>query len=149
MEHRVMPSRLHVMAILILPAMLLAACDVVRQVGTRSWAMAETNQAGTGHTITVTDRSGRVEDVTFAPADADLVKPVSVPATAPDAIDVVWTGGACDAATSVDVASAGAGLEVTVAIEANGMECDSVGLPQVVRLTLAESVAPGLVKVSQ
>jgi hypothetical protein len=144
-----MSSRLNVVAILILPAALLVACDVARQVGARSWTLAESNQAGTEHAITVTDRSGRVVDVAFAPPDANLFDPVTVAPNTPNALDVAWTGGACDAATTVDIASLGAALEVAVAIEDNGMPCDAMGLPQVVRLTFAGPVDPALVKVTQ
>ncbi len=144
-----MPGRRHVLAILILPAALLVGCDVVRQVGARSWSMAESNQAGTEHAITVTDRSGRVVDVAFAPPDANLFQPVTVAPNRPNALDVAWTGGACDATTTVDIDSLGAALEVAVAIEDNGMPCDAMGLPRVVRLTFAGPVDPGLVKVTQ
>lgn len=144
-----MSSRLNVVAILILPAALLVACDVARQVGARSWTIAESNQAGTEHAITVTDRSGRVVDVAFAPPDANLFEPVAVAPNTPNALDVAWTGGACDATTTVDIASLGAALEVAVAIEDNGMPCDAMGLPQVVRLTFAGPVDPALVKVTQ
>ena len=66
----------------------------MREVGARSWSQATANQAGTEHTITVTDRSGRVVDVTFAPDDANLFEPVTVAPNTPNALDVTWTGGA-------------------------------------------------------
>lgn len=130
-------------------ALVLGACDVVREVGSRSWSQAETNQAGTVHTTTVTDRSGRVVDVTFAPPDANLFEPVSVAPSMPNALDVAWTGGACDETTTLDIEAFGAALEVNVAIEDNGQACDAFGLPQVVRLTFAQPLDPGLVKVIQ
>jgi hypothetical protein len=130
-------------------ALALGACDVVREVGARSWSQAETNQAGTVHTITVTDRSGRVMDVTFAPPDANVFEPVSVAPNAPNALDVAWTGGACDETTTLDIEAFGAGLEVHAATEDNGRACDAFGLPQVVRLTFAQPLDPGLVKVIQ
>ena len=150
-----MPSRstaqhlVRVVAVIAGLSVTLAACDVVREVGARSWSQATANQAGTEHTITVTDRSGRVMDVVFAPPDANLFEPVTVAPNTPNALDVAWTGGACDATTTVDVASLGAALEVAVAIEDNGMPCDAMGLPQVVRLTFAGPVDPALVKVRQ
>jgi hypothetical protein len=153
-----MPSRptphhlvrvLAVLAVVAVLASVVAACDVIREVGARSWGQATTNQAGTEHTITVTDRSGRVADVAFAPPDANLFEPVTVAPNTPNALDVAWAGGACDAATTVDIASLGAALEVVVAIEDNGMPCDAMGLPQVVRLTFAGPVDPALVKVTQ
>ena len=88
-------------------------------------------------------------DVAFAPPDANLFEPVTVAPNTPNALDVAWTGGACDATTAVAIASLGAALEVAVEIEDNGMACDAIGLPQVVRLTFAEPVAPALVKVTQ
>jgi hypothetical protein len=130
-------------------ALTLGACDVVREVGSRSWSEGTTNQAGTTHSITVTDRSGRVVDVEFSPADANLFEPVTAVPGSPNALDVAWTGGACDATTVLDIAAAGTGLAVKVAIEDNGQACDALGLPQVVRLTFAEPVPPGAVTVTQ
>jgi hypothetical protein len=130
-------------------ALAIGACDLVREVGARSWGMAATNQAGTEHTITVTDRSGLVADVEFAPVDANLFEPVTAVPGRPNALDVAWTGGSCDKTTTVDITKAATGLAVAVAIEDNGMPCDAMGLPQVVRLTFAEPVAPAAVKVTQ
>ncbi len=153
-----MPSRLTarnlvrlvaVLATLAVVATGLAACDVVRDVGARSWGQATTNQAGTEHTITVTDRSGRVAEVAFAPPDANLFEPVTVAPNTPNALDIAWTGGACDASTTVDIESFGAALEVAVAIQDNGMPCDAMGLPQVIRLTFAGPLDPAMVKVTQ
>jgi hypothetical protein len=136
-------------AILAVVATGLAACDVVRDVGTRSWSQATTNQAGTEHTITVTDRSGRVAEVAFAPPDANLFEPVTVAPGTPNALDIAWTGGSCDASTTVDIEAFGAALEVAVAIQDNGMPCDAMGLPQVIRLTFAGPLDPAMVKVTQ
>ena len=127
----------------------LSACGFAAEVGTRSWNLTTTNQDGTEHTITVTDQSGRVGDVDFTPPDADLRESVSVSPSTPNALDVAWTGGACDAATTLDIVAVGAGLEVGVAIEDNGMPCDAMGLPQVVRLTFAEPIAPAMVRITQ
>ncbi len=132
-----------------LVAAVVAGCGLMAEVGARSWNMTATNQAGTEHTITITDRSGRVINVEFTPADADLFAPVSVAPGTANALDVAWTGGACDATTQVDITAIGAGLEVGVRTEDNGMPCDAMGLPQVVRLTFAEPIAPGMVKVTQ
>ena len=130
-------------------ALTLGACDLVREVGVRSWGQATVNQAGTEHTITVNDRSGRVVDVEFGPADAELFEPVTAAPGKPNALDVAWTGGSCDASTKIDIEAFGAALEVAVAIEDNGMPCDAMGLPQVVRLTFAEPLDPAMVKVTQ
>jgi hypothetical protein len=128
----------------------LGACGIASQVsGPRTWSLAALNQAGTEHTITVTDRSGRVVDVEFGPANANPSEPVTVAPGKPNALDVAWTGGACDKTTTLDVAPGGPGLNVAVAIEGNGMECDAMGLPGVVRLTFAEPVAPGAVRLAQ
>lgn len=138
-----------VVALVAVLALALGACDLVREVGARSWGQSVSNQAGTTHTITVTDRSGRVADVEFSPPDANLFEPVTAVPGRANALDVAWTGGACDATTTLDVTASGPGLAVKVAIEDNGQACDAFGLPQVVRLTFAEPVPPGAVTVTQ
>jgi hypothetical protein len=130
-------------------AVALGACDLVREVGARSWTLASTNQAGTEHTIAVTDRSGLVADVAFAPPDANLFEPVTAVPGDPASLVVAWTGGACDETTAVEVTKAGPNLAVAVAIEDNGQPCDSLGLPQAVRLIFAEPLDPAMVKVTQ
>lgn len=134
---------------MILASISLAACDLVASTGTRTWGLANTNQAGTGSTTSVTDRSGKVLDVAFDPADADLFTPVSVPAGKAGALDVAWTGGACDMTTEITISPAGAGLAVGVRITPNGQVCDAMGLPRVIRLTLAQPIAPAAVTVTQ
>ena len=111
--------------------------------------MSTTNQAGTDSITKVTDKSGKVLDVAFDPADADLFSPVSAPAGKPGDLDVAWTGGACDKTTEITITSAGAGLAVAIAITPNGQPCDAMSLPRVVRLSLAQPIAPGAVTVSQ
>jgi hypothetical protein len=136
-------------AILILFTLALGACDLVREVGARTWTLASVNQAGTEHAIAVTDRSGRVADVAFAPSDANLFEPVTAVPGDPAALVVAWTGGPCDKTTTVEITKAGVGLAVAVSMENNGEPCDAFGLPQAVRLVLAEPIAPGAVKVTQ
>jgi hypothetical protein len=134
---------------LLLAPLSLAACGLVGTAGSRTWGMTATNQAGTDSTTNVTDKSGGVVDVQFDPADADLLKPVSVPAGKPGALDVAWTGGACDMTTDITITPAGTGLAVAVKVTPNGQGCDLIGLPRVIRLTLAQQIAPGAVSVTQ
>ena len=144
--HRFLVSALALLAL----AATLGACGLATEIGTRSWNMTATSQDGTENTITVTDRSGRVLNVDFTPADAgSILGGVSVVPGTPNALDVAWTGGACDRMTQLDIAAVGAGLAVTVDIQDDGTECDAIGLPQVVRLTFAEPVAPAMVRVTQ
>ena len=142
------PPRVPVVALL-LASLSLAACGLVGSAGSRTWGMTATNQAGTDSTTTVTDKSGKVVDVEFDPADADLLRPVSVPAAKPGALDVAWTGGACDMTTDITITPAGTGLAVAVEITPNGQVCDAMGLPRVIRLTPAQPIAPGAVSVTQ
>ena len=107
------------------------------------------NQAGTESITSVTDKSGKVLGVIFDPADADLSKPVSAPAGMPRTLDVAWTGGACDRTTDVTITGSGPGLAVRVAITSNGQDCDAMGLPRVIRLSLAEAIPPAAVSVTQ
>ena len=144
------PARVPLLlAVLAVATLALGACDLVREVGARTWSTGFTNQAGTEHTISVTDHSGLVADVEFEPADANLFEPVTAVAGQPNTLDVAWTGGACDETTDVQITKAAAGLSVAVAIEDNGQPCDAFGLPQVVRLTFAEPIAPAAVTVTQ
>ena len=73
---------------------------------------------------------------------------MTVAPNTPNALDIAWTGGACDASTTVVIESFGAALEVAVSIQDNGMPCDAMGLPQVIRLTFAEPLDPAMVKVT-
>lgn len=138
--------RLALAAVLVLA---LAACDLVGVVGVRSWGVAEDGPGGS-RTVKVTDASGRVNAVEFDPADADLFTPVSVPAGVPNALDVTWTGGACDKATDVAITAAGAGLAVDVSITLDDQRaCDAFGEPRVIRLLLNAPIAPAAVTVTQ
>ena len=101
-------------------------------------------------TVNVTDTRGKVVDVEFDPADADLFDPVSIPATQPDALDVSWTGGACDRLTDVAITAAGTGLAVAIAVtQDEEAVCDAFGEPRVIRLLLAAPIAPAAVTVTQ
>lgn len=144
-------ARRHLVLVLglLLASTLLSACGLVASVGPRSWGQAASNQAGDQSTTNVTDRSGKVQDVAFDPADADLFTPVSAPAGKPRTLDVAWTGGACDMTTDITITGSGPGLAVAVAITPNGKPCDAMGLPRVIRLTLSEPIPPAAVTVSQ
>lgn len=130
-------------------ALALAGCDLAAVTGPRTWTLGATNQAGTEETTRVTDRSGKVTNVEFDPAELDPVSPVTVPAGKPDMLDLTWTGGACDKTTEVTITGAGPGLAVAVKITPNGQTCDSIGLTRVIRLTLAQPVPPAAVTVTQ
>lgn len=130
-------------------AIALAGCAVVGTVGQRTWGLATTNEAGQAQTITVNDTSGLVTDVEFDPADADLFGGVTVPAGAEPGLDVAWTEGACDEATTIGIARRGAGLAVTVTVEAGGEGCDGFGIPRAIRLRLTQPVDPAVVSVTQ
>jgi len=133
----------------VLAAVTVSACDLVASVGPRSWGQTASNQAGDSATTNVTDRSGKVLDVAFDPADADLFNPVTAPAGKPRTLDVAWTGGACDLTTDVVITGAGAGLAVAVTVTPNGKPCDAMGVPRVIRLSLAEPILPAAVTVTQ
>ncbi len=147
--HSAPAARSLLLLAMVLASVPLAACDLVTSVGTRTWGMATTNQAGTESTSSVTDKSGKVLDVAFDPADADLFNPVTAPAGMPTTLDVAWTGGACDKTTDITITGAGTGLAVAVKITPNGQACDAMGLPRVIRLTLTEPMLPAAVTVSQ
>jgi hypothetical protein len=136
-------------AALVALALALGACSVVAEVGSRTWGVSMTNQAGESTSVKVTDASGRVTDIELDPEDADLFGGVAVAAGHPGTLDVPWTGGGCDVTTSIDISGRGAGLAVKVGITTGDQPCDGMGVPHVVRLTLAQPVAPGLVTVSQ
>jgi hypothetical protein len=142
-------SRLLLPAALAAATLALVACDLVASVGTRQWTMSAEGQAGT-RTVSVTDASGKVLDVAFDPVDAELFAPASVPAGQPNALDVTWTGGACDTVTDVAISASGVGLAITVAITPDEeLVCDAFGEPRVLRLFLAGPIAPAAVTVTQ
>jgi hypothetical protein len=147
--HALLPGHRGLLLAMLLASVSITACDLVASVGTRTWGMTTTNQAGTDSTTTVTDTSGKVLDVVFDPADADLFSPVSAPAGMARTLDVVWTGGACDMTTEVAITRAGTGLAVAVLVTSNGQGCDAFGLPRVIRLTLSEPILPSAVTVTQ
>ena len=85
----------------------------------------------------------------FDPADADLFDPVPAPAGRPDVLDVAWTGGACDQATEVLI---GRGARARGGRDDHAQrpaERHVMGLPRVVRLTLAAPIVPEAVTVTQ
>jgi hypothetical protein len=127
----------------------LGACSVVPEFGPRSWRLATSNQAGVEQSVQVTDTSGLVRDVAFDPADANLFGGVTAPAGRPNRLDVPWTAGPCDAATTITIARSGPGLAVTVAITPGPGPCDAFGIPRAIRLTLADPVLPAAVSVTQ
>ena len=142
------PRALPVLAILSALAIALAGCQVA-SVATREWGTTTTNDAGGPHAVLVVDHTGNVADVQFFPEDADLFGGVTVAPGRPDAIDVTWTGGSCDASTDIEVTAKGGGMGVDVAITGDGNPCDAMGTPRAVRLTLNQPVPPANVIVTQ
>jgi hypothetical protein len=134
--------------LLLLATALLGACQLA-SVATREWSTSTTNDAGGPHTVTVVDGTGNVAGVEFFPEDADLFGGVTVAPGRPDAIDVTWTGGSCDAATDIEITATGGGMGVAVAITGDGNPCDAMGTPRAVRLTLNQPVPPANVIVTQ
>jgi hypothetical protein len=128
--------------------LLLAGCQLVG-IAAKSWSTTTTNDVGGPHVIRVTDHTGRVADLRFDPPDADLFGGVSVAPGVPNALDVTWTGGSCDAATEIEITARGAGLAVDVTVTGDGNPCDAMGIPRVVRLTLTQPLPPDAVVVSQ
>ena len=127
---------------------LVGGCSLT-SIATVEWSTTATNDAGGPHTVTVVDRTGNVEEVEFFPPDADLFGGVTVAPGRPDAIDVTWTGGSCDAETDIEITARGGGMGVAVTVTGDGNPCDAMGTPRVVRLTLAAPVPPANVIVTQ
>lgn len=136
-------------AALLALAVVVGACGLAPSIGARSWGLASTDQAGAEQRVEVTDTSGLVKDVQFDPADANLFDGVTAPAGMPNALDIPWTAGPCDAVTAITIAERGPGLTVTVAITPGPAPCDAFGTPRAIRLTLASPVLPAAVSVTQ
>jgi hypothetical protein len=128
-----------------------SACAITGSVtGSRAWSQAASGTDGTSAVVNVNDRSGRVRDVEFDPADAVAVGGVAAVPGKPDELDVPWTAGACDVRTDIDIAGAGSGLVVTVAIQRDQSKpCDAIGIVKRLRLRLDQPIAPALVVVHQ
>lgn len=129
-------------------SILLAACGIVPGIGTRTWGLATTNQAGVDQTIKVTDTSGLVQEVEFDPAEADLFSAVTAPPGRPNTLDVTWTEGACDTATDITIAGRGQGLDIRVSIT-GGEGCDAFGTPRAIRLRLVQPIPPAAVTITE
>ena len=135
--------------LLLLAAALVGACQFT-SIATTEWSTTATNDAGGPHTVTVVDRTGNVDEVQFFPEDADLFgDSVTVAPGQPNALDVVWTGGSCDATTDIEITAAGGGMGVAVTVTGDGNPCDAMGTPRAIRLTLGQPVPPANVIVTQ
>ena len=134
---------------LVAVAMLLAACGLTAVQGPRSWSVAASDSDGHQSTINVSDRSGKVLDIEFDPLEAKPGVGVAAVPGQPNALDVSWVGGQCDASTTIDIVGVGAGLGITVNVEPDARPCDAIGVSNAIRLNLAQPIPPALVKISQ
>ena len=134
--------------LLLLAAALIGACQLTT-IATTEWSTTATNDAGGPHTVTVVDHTGNVDEVQFFPEDADLFGGVTVAPGRPNAIDVTWTGGSCDAATDIEITATGGGMGVAVTVTGDGNPCDAMGTPRAIRLVLGQPVPPANVIVTQ
>jgi hypothetical protein len=128
-----------------------AACGITSRVtSARAWSQAAVRTDGSNVVVNVSDASGRVRDVEFDPADAIPGGGVKAAPGKPNAVDVPWTAGACDATTDIAVASMGAALEITVTIQRDDSKpCEEIAILRTIRLSLDQPIAPGLVAVHQ
>ncbi len=146
-----MPARLVLVASIAILASASSACAITGSVtGGRAWSHAAVADDGSNAIVNVSDRSGRVRDVAFDPADPVAGGGVAAVPGKPNELDVPWTAGACDVTTDIDIGAAGAGLAVTVTIERDESKpCDAIALLRRLRLELDQPLAPGLVVVRQ
>jgi hypothetical protein len=129
--------------------LLVAACGLTAVQGPRSWNVATSDSAGHASTINISDQSGKVTDIEFDPADAKPGVGVAPVAGQPNALDVSWVGGQCDASTTIDIVGAGAGLGITVKVVPQARTCDAIGVSNAIRLKLAQPIPPAMVTVRQ
>jgi hypothetical protein len=139
------------LAALVVLAAMVSGCALAGTVaGPRSWTASASNVDGRESVVSVTDRSGRVQDVEFDPLDAVAGGGVVVVPGQPSSLDVPWTGGSCDKWTAIDIVGAGAGLGVTVTITPDEtLVCDAMGVLKTIRIKLDQPIPPGLVVVRQ
>jgi hypothetical protein len=140
--------RLLGLPLLLLAVALVGACQLT-SIATTEWSTTASNDAGGPHTVSVVDHTGNVDEVQFFPEDADLFGGVTVAPGNPNAIDVTWTGGSCDAATDIEITATGGGMGVAVTVTGDGNPCDAMGTPRAIRLTLGQPVPPANVIVRQ
>ena len=145
------PRRLRLALSLAVVAFAASACAITGSVtGPRAWSQAASGTDGTDALVNVNDRSGRVQNVEFDPADAVAGGGVTAVPGKANQLDVPWTAGACDVKTDIDIAGAGSGLAVTVTIQRDESKpCDAMALLRTLRLQLDQPIAPALVVVHQ
>jgi hypothetical protein len=145
------PRRLRLALSLAVVAIAASACAITGSVtGPRAWSQAASGTDGTDTLVNVNDRSGRVQNVEFDPADAVAGGGVTAVPGKANQLDVPWTAGACDVKTDIDIAGAGSGLAVTVTIQRDESKpCDAMALLRTLRLQLDQPIAPALVVVHQ
>jgi len=130
-------------------ALLVAACGLTAVQGPRSWNVATSDTDGHSSSIDVSDRSGKVTDVEFDPLGANPGVGVAAVPGQPNAVDVSWVGGQCDASTTIDIVGVGAGLGITVKVEPDARPCDAIGVTNAIRLKLAQPIPPAMVTLHQ
>lgn len=137
-------------ALLFVMAFALAACTTITNpiTGPRQWTQA-VELGGGSYTIDVRDTSGRIDDVEIDPPDVDAsAEGVANPPGQPNVLLVQWTGGACDERTDITIDGRGQGLAIRIATKVRPMDCDSIGVGHVLRLTAGEPLPADMVTVT-
>jgi len=136
--------------VLVLVVLVAQGCGITGTItGPRGWTFGTTSSDGTATTTEVNDASGLVRDIALDPPDARPGPVVAVAPGQPNGLDVTWAGGVCDDRTTIDIAAAGAGLVVTVRTHQPDRPCDAMAIQRVIRLQLAQPIAPGMVALHQ
>lgn len=135
--------------LLVLLALLLAGCSLVRAGSPRQWSSSTTLANGDSQTINVRDTSGRIDNLEIDPTAVNPTEGVSNPTGQPNVLLVSWTRGACDTRTDIAIAAnGGQGLAITISRQVAPGGCDAIGIGHVLRITSSQPIPAGAVSVN-
>jgi hypothetical protein len=129
----------------------LAACTTITDTiaGSRQWTETSALIDGGSYTLDVRDASGRIDSVEIDPPNVEApADGVSNSPGQPNVLLVQWTGGACDERTDIAIDGRGQGLAITVGTTVRPVDCVSIGVGHVLRLTAGEPLPADMVTVT-
>ncbi|MHB8890783.1 MAG: hypothetical protein ACYC65_01925 [Candidatus Limnocylindrales bacterium] len=145
-----MPSpRPLLLVLLAVVALSVAACDLTRVQGPRSWTAAAESVNGRTFTVTVRDTSGRIDNVEIDPAGVGGFGAIANPPGQTNVLIVPWTGGTCDEQTDIEISADVAGLAISTTTTTSAAECDAMGVGHVLRITGLAAIPAATVTVTK
>ena len=98
--------------------------------------------------VSVTDRSGRVQDVEFDPLDADAGGGVAIVPGQPNKLDIPWTGGVVRRVDDIEIAGPAPVSRSRSRSPRTTGTCDAMGVGKAIRLKLDQPIPPAMVAVA-